>query len=77
MAEALAAARAAAEPAIAREDFGAAMGALARLRGPVDQFFDKVTVNSDDPAQRANRLRLLSRIRATLSIVADFSKIEG
>jgi glycyl-tRNA synthetase beta chain len=77
LAEALAAARAAAEPAIAREDFGAAMAALARLRGPVDQFFDKVTVNSDDPAQRANRLRLLSRIRATLSIVADFSKIEG
>ncbi|HKF64232.1 MAG TPA: glycine--tRNA ligase subunit beta [Dongiaceae bacterium] len=77
LAEALAAARAAAEPAIAREDFGAAMAALARLRGPVDQFFDKVTVNSDDAAQRANRLRLLSRIRATLAIVADFSKIEG
>ena len=77
LAEALATARAAAEPATAREDFGAAMGALARLRGPVDGFFDKVTVNSDDPAQRANRLRLLSRIRATLGIVADFSKIEG
>jgi glycyl-tRNA synthetase beta chain len=77
LAEALATARAAVEPAIAREDFGAAMGALARLRAPVDAFFDKVTVNSDDPAQRANRLRLLSRIRATLGIVADFSKIEG
>ena len=48
-----------------------------RLRGPVDEFFDKVTVNSDDAAERANRLRLLSRIRATLDIVADFSKIEG
>jgi glycyl-tRNA synthetase beta chain len=46
-------------------------------RGPVDEFFDKVTVNSDDAAERANRLRLLSRIRATLGIVADFSKIEG
>jgi glycyl-tRNA synthetase beta chain len=77
LAEALATVRAAAEPAIAREDFGAAMAALARLRAPVDAFFDKVTVNSDDPAQRANRLRLLSRIRATLGIVADFSKIEG
>ena len=53
------------------------MAALARLREPVDEFFDKVTVNDDDPAQRANRLRLLSRIRATLNTVADFSKIEG
>ena len=49
-----------------REAFAGAMAALARLRGPVDEFFDKVTVNSDDAAQRANRLRLLSRIRATL-----------
>jgi glycyl-tRNA synthetase beta chain len=77
LAEALAAARRAAEPAVAREDFGAAMGALARLRGPVDQFFDKVTVNSENAAERANRLRLLSRIRATLGVVADVSKIEG
>lgn len=77
LAAALAAARTAAEPALAREDFGGAMAALAGLRAPVDQFFDKVTVNSEDAAERANRLRLLSRIRATLSIVADVSKIEG
>ena len=75
--EAMNEARAKAEPAIAREDFAGAMAALARLRGPVDEFFDKVTVNSDDAGERANRLRLLSRIRATLGIVADFSKIEG
>ena len=53
------------------------MAALARLRVPVDEFFDKVTVNSDDAGARANRLRLLSRIRGTLDRVADFSKIEG
>jgi glycyl-tRNA synthetase beta chain len=59
------------------EEFQRAMSELARLRRPVDDFFDKVTVNCDDPALRDNRLRLLSRIRATLNRVADFSQIEG
>ena len=63
--------------ALDKEDFGAAMTVLALLRGPVDAFFDKVKVNADEPAVRANRLRLLSQIRATLGEVADFSKIEG
>ena len=53
------------------------MAALARLREPVDEFFDKVTVNHDDASQRANRLRLLSEIRTTLNRVAEFSQIEG
>ncbi|MEA2719007.1 MAG: glycyl-tRNA synthetase beta chain [Candidatus Eremiobacteraeota bacterium] len=61
----------------AREDFAGAMGALARLRPFVDVFFDEVTVNADDPALRANRLRLLSGIRSAPGAVADFSKIEG
>ncbi len=61
----------------AREDFTAAMAALARLRPAVDVFFDEVTVNDDDPALRANRLRLLSGIGTALDSVADFSKIEG
>ena len=60
-----------------REDFAGAMAALARLRPFVDVFFDEVTVNADDPALRANRLRLLSGIRSALGAVADFSKIEG
>jgi len=63
--------------AVASEQFTAAMAELAQLRRPVDAFFDKVTVNSEDPARRVNRLRLLSAIRATLHKVADFSKIEG
>ena len=45
--------------------------------GPVDEFFDRVTVNTDKPELRENRLRLLSEIRATLNRVADFSQIEG
>ena len=53
------------------------MTAIAKLRGPVDAFFDKVTVNADDPSFRENRLKLLNRIRAATLAVADFSKIEG
>jgi glycyl-tRNA synthetase beta chain len=67
----------AAAKAIASEDFEAAMAEMARLRSPVDDFFDQVTVNTEDAALRANRLRLLNRIRATTATVADFSKIEG
>lgn len=63
--------------AIAKEDFGAAMKALAGLRAPVDAFFDKVTVNADEKELRGNRLRLLNSIRSTFNLVADFSKIEG
>ncbi len=62
---------------IERERFVEAMGVMSRLRKPVDAFFDKVTVNDKDPALRKNRLLLLSRLRATLHLVADFSKIEG
>ncbi len=59
------------------EDFAGAMAAIARLRGPVDAFFDHVTVNTDDGERRRNRLLLLSQIRSALETVADFSKIEG
>ena len=47
------------------------------LRAPVDAFFDAVTVNTDDPELRSNRLALLSRISATMGLVADFGKVEG
>jgi glycyl-tRNA synthetase beta chain len=59
------------------ENFAAAMRALAKLRPPVDAFFDQVTVNVDQPKLRENRLRLLSEIRAATLKVADFSKIAG
>ncbi len=63
--------------AVKTEDFASAMTALARLRKPVDEFFDKVTVNADDPNFRDNRLKLLNRIREATLSVADFSRIEG
>ncbi|MGN6534618.1 MAG: glycine--tRNA ligase subunit beta, partial [Mesorhizobium sp.] len=63
--------------AIQKEDFSAAMLALSVLREPVDSFFEKVLVNDEDQAVRANRLALLERIRAATGQVADFSKIAG
>ena len=65
------------DEALAGERFDDAMAALATLRQPVDEFFDKVTVNTEDRTLRENRLRLLSRIRAVMNQVADFSQIEG
>jgi len=63
--------------AIRNTDFSGAMLALSVLREPVDTFFDKVLVNDEDLDVRANRLALLSRIRAATGEVADFSKIAG
>ena len=77
LAGAIDAASAEASAAVAREDFAAAMSAMAKLRPHVDAFFDKVTVNVDDAPVRANRLKLLNQIRAATRAVADFSKIEG
>jgi glycyl-tRNA synthetase beta chain len=79
--EALIAALDSSEPAAARaveaEDFAGAMAALAALRGPIDRFFDEVTVNDRDPAKRSARLDLLARFRDAVHRVADFSRIEG
>jgi glycyl-tRNA synthetase beta chain len=66
-----------ASPLLRDEDYAAAMTEFARLREPVDAFFEKVTVNSDNAAERANRLKLLAQIRTALHDIADFSKIES
>jgi len=63
--------------ALAQRDELAVRLARTELRAPVDAFFDKVTVNAPDAALRANRLALLSEIRAATLNVADFSKIAG
>ena len=74
---ALDAAEAAIAPALAAEDFAAAMAAMAALRAPVDAFFTAVQVNSDNAILRRNRLNLLHRIRAICARVADLARIEG
>ena len=66
-----------ARQAVEREDFGAAMAALASLRGPIDAFFEEVTVNDADSDVRRRRLNLLARFRNAVHGVADFSRIEG
>ncbi len=63
--------------AIEAEAFETAMTALAALRGPIDRFFDEVTVNDDDETKREARLALLARFRNAVHQVADFSQIEG
>ncbi len=79
--EALIAALDSSEPAAARaveaEDFAGAMAALAALRGPIDRFFEEVTVNDPDKDKRSARLDLLARFRDAVHRVADFSRIEG
>ncbi len=59
------------------EQFVEAMKLLAELRTPVDRFFDKIMVNAEDRELRANRLRLLARIRASMDSIANFALIEG
>src|SRR6266511_4337256 len=77
LASAIETAKAEASAAVAREDFEAAMLAMAKLRPHVDTFFDKVTVNVEDKQLRENRLKLLNEIREATRTVADFSRIEG
>ena len=77
LAHALHAAGEAIQPLLEREDFAAAMAVMARLRPPLDAFFDKVTVNAQEPDLRRNRLRLVHTVRSTMDRIADFSKIEG
>ncbi|WP_374830497.1 MULTISPECIES: glycine--tRNA ligase subunit beta [Paenochrobactrum] len=75
--EAVQAASTEAKAAIEREDFAAAMTAMALLRAPVDAFFEGVLVNDENEKIRANRLALLNAIRDVTSQVANFSKIAG
>lgn len=76
LAKAIGEVKAEASAAVAREDFAAAMSAMAKLRPPVDAFFEKVRVNDDNAKVRENRLKLLNEIRSATRAVADFSKIQ-
>ncbi|WP_027553781.1 glycine--tRNA ligase subunit beta [Bradyrhizobium sp. Cp5.3] len=76
LAKAIGEVKAEASAAVAKEDFAAAMSAMAKLRPPVDAFFDKVRVNDEDAKVRENRLKLLNEIRSATRAVADFSKIQ-
>jgi glycyl-tRNA synthetase beta chain len=58
-------------------DYTASLQALAALKGPVDEFFDNVMVNAEDPALKANRLGLLAILHQAMNRVADLSKLAG
>ena len=75
--EALDAAEAEIAPAMEAERFEDAMRAMARLRGPIDAFFEAVQVNAEDGVVRRSRLNLLARIRAICLGVADLRRLEG
>jgi glycyl-tRNA synthetase beta chain len=49
---------------------------LAALRQPVDDYFDRVMVMDEDPAQRGNRLATLARLKSLFDQVADFSVVD-
>jgi len=57
------------------ESISPALAELAGLRQAVDQFFDDVMVMAEDESVRANRLALLSRLRALFLNLADISRL--
>jgi glycyl-tRNA synthetase beta chain len=77
LAEALDAADLDVTKALVEEDYSAAMTQLSVVRSIVDLFFDKVTVNADEPGLRNNRLKLLKRLRSLMDRAADFSRLES
>jgi len=58
-----------------RGDYTNSLKALAALKSPVDNFFDTVMVNADDPALKANRQGLLAMLHQAMNRVADLSKL--
>lgn len=61
---------------VQRSDYDAALEAMARLKAPIDLFFDAVLVMDKDDAVRRNRLALLTHIHDLFSRVGDFRKIQ-
>jgi glycyl-tRNA synthetase beta chain len=66
-----------ADAAFEAGDYSNSLQTLAALREPVDAFFDKVMVNAEDPALRANRLALLTQLHGAMNRVADLSRLSA
>ena len=62
---------------LAGEDFVGAFNELAKLRGPIDSFFEQVMVNADDSRIRENRLSLLSQFLGSVDSIVRLSSLEG
>ena len=76
LAEAVLALRTEVQPLIAQGDYTAVLDKLANLRAPVDNFFDNVMVNTEDPALRQNRLAILNTLQGLFLQVADISVLQ-
>ena len=76
LAEAVLALRTEVQPLIAQGDYTAVLDKLANLRAPVDNFFDNVMVNAEDPALRQNRLAILNTLQNLFLQVADISLLQ-
>jgi glycyl-tRNA synthetase beta chain len=63
-------------PLMADKNYQAALTELARLKTPIDTFFDSVMVMSDDEAIKVNRLTLLNEIRNSFFAIADISALQ-
>ena len=63
-------------PLLAEQDYQAALTELAKLKAPIDNFFDNVMVMSDDEAVKINRLTLLNQIRNSFLAIADISVLQ-
>jgi len=75
--EALEGVKGQAAAAVAKDDYGTALQAMATLRPTVDAFFDKVMVMAEDKALMQNRVRLLMDVAGLFDRVADFAQIQG
>lgn len=76
LAEAVLALRTEVQPLIAQGDYTAVLDKLANLRTPVDNFFDNVMVNAEDPVLRQNRLAILNTLQGLFLQVADISVLQ-
>nr|WP_314739661.1 glycine--tRNA ligase subunit beta [uncultured Haemophilus sp.] len=76
LAEAVLALQTEVQPLIAKGEYTAVLDKLANLRTPVDNFFDNVMVNAEDPALRQNRLAILNTLQGLFLQVADISVLQ-
>ncbi|EKX98632.1 glycine--tRNA ligase, beta subunit [Aggregatibacter actinomycetemcomitans Y4] len=76
LAEAVLALQTEVQPLIAKGEYTAVLDKLANLRTPVDNFFDNVMVNAEDPALRQNRLAILNTLQGLFLQVADISLLQ-
>ena len=58
-----------------KNDFVSALKNLVILNAPINNFFEKVMVNTDDTKIKNNRYSLLYKLRQNLNSVADISKL--